>query len=151
MKDEILHATKRFERLCASSVEEVFTAFADPAIRLSWGAPSEKTGFLYERTEFREGGQDIFLCGNKLKPEYRGITTYLSIKHAEHIISSEVVDLDGRTLLVTLSTTIFESHGQTTKVTVTAQLTSLVGDTMLQGADKGHHASLDNLMKLWKP
>ena len=86
-------------------------------------------------------------CGDKGNPQYRGITRYYDIVPNERIISSEMVEKQGRKLLVTMSTTTFESEGAGTKVTVTAQLTSLAGNDMLNGAKFGHNASLDNLVE----
>lgn len=141
------HATLVFERICSASVERVFAAFANPAERANWGTPSETAAFVYDKVDFREGGVDVFRCGDKKNPQYRGVTRYYDIVPNERIISSEIVETQGRKLLVTMSTTTFESEGAGTKVTVTAQLTSLAGDEMLKSAKFGHNASLDNLVE----
>jgi uncharacterized protein YndB with AHSA1/START domain len=141
------HTTFVFERICAAPVERVFAAFANPEERASWGSPSETAAFIYDKVDFREGGIDVFRCGDKSNPQYRGVTTYYDIVRNERIISSEVVETQGKKLLVTMATTIFERQGTGTKVIVTAQLTSLGGEDMLNGAKFGHNASLDNLVK----
>jgi hypothetical protein len=46
-----------------------------------------------------------------------------------------------------MSTTTLEPQGAGTKVTVTTQLISLVGDDMINGVKVGQNASLDNLLK----
>jgi uncharacterized protein YndB with AHSA1/START domain len=143
----VKHATLVFERICSAPVERVFAAFANPAERANWGTPSETTAFVYDEVDFREGGVDVFRCGDKKNPQYRGVTRYYDIVPNERIISSEIVETQGRKLLVTMSTTTFEPEGAGTKVTVTAQLTSLAGDDMLKGAKFGHNASLDNLVE----
>lgn len=48
-------------------------------------------------------------------------------------------------LLINLSTTVLAPEKTGTKVTVTLQLISLAGDDMLDGAETGYSASLDNL------
>ena len=144
---DLKHTTLIFERVCAAPVERVFGAFANPEERVSWGTPSETAAFIYDKVDFREGGVDIFRCGDKNNPQYRGVTTYYDIVPNERIISSEVVETRGKKLLITMATTTFEPQGVGTKVTVTAQLTSLVGEDMLDGAKFGHNASLDNLVK----
>ena len=141
------HATLVFERTCAAPVDRVFAAFANPQERANWGTPSETAAFIYDKVDFREGGVDIFRCGDKGNPQYRGLTTYYDIVPNERIVSSEVVETQGRKLLITMSTTTFEPDGAGTKVIVTAQLTSLAGEDMLNGARFGHNASLDNLVK----
>ncbi|MGH9542152.1 MAG: SRPBCC domain-containing protein [Terriglobales bacterium] len=90
---------------------------------------------------------DVFRCGDKSNPQYRGITTYHDIAANERIISSEIVETQGRKLLISLSTVTFEPEGAGTKVTVTVQLTSLAGDDMVKGAEFGHNASMDGLVK----
>jgi uncharacterized protein YndB with AHSA1/START domain len=140
------HATLVFERLCAAPVERVFAAFANPAERASWGAPSETAVLVYDEVDFREGGVDVFRCGDKSNPQYSGVTRYYDIVPNQRIISSEVVEKQGTKLLITMSTTTFEPEGAGTRVTVTAQLTSPLGNQMLDGAKFGHNASLDNLV-----
>ncbi|MDE2166292.1 MAG: SRPBCC domain-containing protein [Alphaproteobacteria bacterium] len=75
------------------------------------------------------------------------MTKYYDIVPNQRIVSSEVVETQGTKLLITMSTTTFEPEGAGTKVVVTAQLTSLAGDDMLNGAKFGHNASLDNLVE----
>lgn len=140
------HFTLTMERICAAPVERVFAAFADPVERASWGNPSESSAFVYDEVDFREGGVDLFRCGAKSNPQYRGVTRYYDIVPNQRIVSSEVVEVQGRKLLITMSTALFEREGAGTKVTVTAQLTSLAGEQMLDGAKIGHNAALDNLV-----
>jgi uncharacterized protein YndB with AHSA1/START domain len=144
---DLKHTTLVLERTCAAPVERVFAAFANPEERAIWGAPTETAAFIYDKVDFREGGEDVFRCGDKSNPQYRGVTTYYAIAPNERIISSEVVETKGRKLLISMSTTTFEPEGTGTKVTVTVQLTSLAGEDMLNGAKFGHNASLDNLVK----
>lgn len=141
------HATLVFERTCAAPVERVFAAFANPEERANWGVPSETAAFIYDKVDFREGGIDVFRCGDKRNPQYRGVTRYYEIVPNRRIISSEVVETQGKRVLVTMATTTLEPEGTGTKVIVTAQLTSLAGDDMLNGAKFGHNASLDNLVE----
>jgi uncharacterized protein YndB with AHSA1/START domain len=147
MSQDLKHATLVFERICAASVERVFAAFTDPAERASWGTPSETAAFIYDKADFREGGIDVFRCGDKTNPQYRGVTRYYDIVPNQRIISSEVVETQGKKLLITMATTTFEPEGAGTKVTVSAQLTSLAGEDMLNGAKFGHNASLNNLVE----
>ncbi len=141
------HATFVFERTCSAPVERVFAAFANPVERANWGIPSDSAAFVYDKVDFREGGMDVFRCGDKNSPQYRGATTYYEIVPNQRIISSEVVEAHGKKLLITMSTVTFEPEGAETRVIVTAQLTSLAGEAMLDGAKFGHNASLDNLVK----
>jgi uncharacterized protein YndB with AHSA1/START domain len=110
-------------------------------------APSETAAFIYDKVDFREGGIDLFRCGDQSNPQYRGVTTYYDIVANERIISSEVVETQGRKLLISMSSATFAPEGAGTKVIVRVQLTSLAGEDMLNGAKFGHNASLDNLVE----
>ena len=143
---DLRHTTLNLERICAAPLERVFAAFADPVARARWGNPSESSAFAYDEVDFREGGVDVFHCGEKSDPQYRGVTRYYDIVPNRRIVSSEVVEVQGRKLLITMATVTFEPAGAGTKVSVTAQLTSLAGEHMLEGAKIGHNAALDNLV-----
>jgi uncharacterized protein YndB with AHSA1/START domain len=128
-------------------VARVFAALANPVERASLGTPSENATLVYDETDFRVGGHDIFRCGSKADPEYRGVTTYYDIVPGQRIISSEIIKMGDVKLLISLSTTVLAPEKAGTKVTVTIQLISLGGDDMLEGAETGYNASLDNLAK----
>ena len=71
------------------------------------------------------------------------MTTYYVIVPNRRIVSRETVETAGKILLISMSTTLLEPEGAGTKLTVTTQLISLVGDDMINGAK----ASLDNLVE----
>ena len=48
-------------------------------------------------------------------------------------------------LLISMSTIVLAPEKTGTKVTVTVQMISLAGNDMLEGAETGYNASLDNL------
>src|SRR6185437_11173412 len=140
------HATFVFERASDAPIDRVFAALANPVGRAQWGVPSEKAALVYEQADFREGGQDIFRCGPKHDPQFRGVTTYLDIVPNGRIVSTELVEANGRKLLATMSTTTLRPRGAGTTITVTIQATSLAGEDMLAGVKSGTGASLDNLV-----
>jgi len=105
--------------------------------RASLGSPSETADFIYDKVDFREGGWEVFRCGDKNNPQYRGVSTYYDSGPNERIISSEVVETKERKLLISMSTTTFEPEGTGTRVTVTLQLTSLAGEDMPNAAKSG--------------
>jgi uncharacterized protein YndB with AHSA1/START domain len=142
---DVKHATFVFERVCAAPVERVFQALSDAAERAKWGTPSESAVFFYEATDFRVGGRDVFRCGSKEDPQFRGVTTYCDIVPNQRIVSSEVIEVNGEAILISLLTTTLEPIDAGAKVILTAQVVSLKGDDMIQGAKTGHTAAMDNL------
>lgn len=143
---EIGHKTFVFERHCEASVKRVFAAFADPVIRAKWSAPSNDAAFIYDEADFREGGEDRFRCGSKENPQYTGCTKYISIVPDRLLVSSEIIEADGRKLMSSLITTEFEAGVDTTKIKLTVQAVSFFGERMLEGIDIGNNAALDNLV-----
>lgn len=147
---DLKHATLVFERICAAPVDRVFQALSDAAERAKWGTPSESAIFFYEATDFRVGGRDVFRCGSKDDPQFRGVTTYCDIVPNRGIVSSEVIEVNGAPILISLLTTTLEPVDAGTKVVLTAQLVSLKGDDMIQGAKMGQNAAMDNLVAAMK-
>lgn len=144
----VQHATFVFERASDAPVDRVFAALANPVERAQWGVPSDQAALVYEQADFREGGSDVFRCGPKHDPQYRGVTTYLDIVQNERIVTTELVEEHGRKLLATMSTTMLAPRGTGTDITVTVQVLSLAGEDMIKGAKNGTGASLDNLVKM---
>jgi uncharacterized protein YndB with AHSA1/START domain len=107
--------------------ERVFAALADPAERAELGNAIETAALIYDETDFRVGGRDIFRCGAKRDPEYRSMATYYDVVPNQRIVSSETVETARKKLIISMSTTTLEPQGASTKVTVTTQLISLTG------------------------
>jgi uncharacterized protein YndB with AHSA1/START domain len=140
------HATLHFERTIPATTERVFAAYTDLRERMQWGAPSEGTALIYERSNFAEGGEDVFRCGPKSNPNIEGSTRYLDIVPSSRIVSSETIAMDGHRLCASLSTLEFRADGNQTILKATIQLASFVGQDMVRGHENGTNASLDNLV-----
>ncbi len=146
MTDNITHATLVFERTCGAPVKRVFAAFSDAAERARWGAPSDGVTFIYDATDFRVGGSDRFRCGAKDDPQFHGVTRYYDIVPDARIVSTETISAGGNTLFVTLTTTALEAAAAGTRITVTTQVTSFVGEGAVKGITEGQNGALDNLV-----
>ena len=70
------------------------------------------------------------------------MATYYDVVPNQRIVSSETVETARKKLIISMSTTTLEPQGASTKVTVTTQLISLVGDDMINGVEVGQNASL---------
>ncbi len=144
-----VHATLVFEREIPAPSEVVFAAFADPAARARWGAPSDATVLIYNEADFCEGGQDCFRCGPKADPNIFGVTKYLEIIENRRIVSSETIEMHGKRLCASQNTLELTPDGEKTRLKSTAQLASFIGDEMVKGYETGNNASLDNLVKFF--
>jgi hypothetical protein len=69
--DKLQHATITLRRSYTAPLERVFSEFADPVARASWGSPSNDE-LIYDEADFRIGGKDVFRCGPKGNPKFRG-------------------------------------------------------------------------------
>jgi uncharacterized protein YndB with AHSA1/START domain len=140
------HATITLERTYQAPLERVFAEFADPVARARWSPPSNDA-LIYDETDFRAGGRDVFRCGPKDAPKFRGETLYHLIVPNSRVVSSETVDADGQRLAVSLNTLDFEATGESTKLTLTVQMVSLVGAGMIAGYESGNKSALENLAR----
>ncbi|HWZ99365.1 MAG TPA: SRPBCC family protein [Candidatus Dormibacteraeota bacterium] len=144
MNDKLQHATITLQHSYSAPVERVFSEFADPTARARWSA-SSNDALIYDEADFRIGGRDVFRCGPKGDPKFRGETRYLDIVSNARVVSSETVDADGQRLAVALTTLKFESTEDGTNLTVTVQMVSFVGPDMIHGYESGNNSALKNL------
>jgi uncharacterized protein YndB with AHSA1/START domain len=147
MDGKLQHATIQLEYSYAAPVERVFAEFANPMARARWSAPSDDE-LIYGEADFRVGGKDVFRCGPKGDPKFRGETRYLLIVPNARVVSSETLDMDSQPLAVSLTTLDFEPAEGATKVTVTVQIVSFVGADMIRGYESGNRSALENLTQL---
>jgi uncharacterized protein YndB with AHSA1/START domain len=99
----------------------------------------------FDEADFRVGGKDVFRCGPKGDPKFRGETRYLDIVPNARVVSSETVEANGRRLAVALTTLDFEATEDGTNLTGTLQIVSFVGSGMIHGYESGNRSALENL------
>ena len=143
MNEKSQHATITLERAYRAPLERVFSEFAEPVARARWSSPSNDV-LIYDQTDFRAGGRDLFRCGPKNDPKFRGETLYHLIVPNKRVVSSETLDADGQCLAVSLNTLDFEPTGESTNLKLTVQMVSLVGAGMIEGYESGNHSALEN-------
>ncbi len=146
MNDKSQHATIVLERTYQAALERVFSEFADPVARARWSPPSNDV-LIYDQTDFREGGRDLFRCGPKNDTKFRGETLYHLIVPNKCVVSSETVDVESQRLAVSLNTLDFEATGESTMLRLTVQLVSLVGAGMIASYESGNKNALENLAR----
>lgn len=146
MRSPAHHATLIFERVCEAPVETVFAAFADAKARARWGKPWDAAAMHYEEANFRVGGRDVFRCGPKSAPLFRGETRYLDIVPNHRIVSSVTTEIDGKRLSTVLNTVELEPADTSTYVSLTVQLAALDGPDLIERSRAAYDAALDNLV-----
>jgi uncharacterized protein YndB with AHSA1/START domain len=146
MNEKPQHATITLERLYQAPLERVFSEFADPVARARWSPPSNDV-LIYDKTDFRAGGRDVFRCGPASDPKFRGETWYHVIVPNQRVVSSETVDADGQLLAVSLNTLDIEATGEGTNLKLTVQVVSLAGAGMFEGFESGNKSALENLSR----
>lgn len=142
--NNLQHATITLEQSYAAPLTRVFSEFADPVARARWSAPSNDV-LIYDETDFRIGGKDVFRCGPRDDLKFRGETHYLHIIPNGCVISSETLDMNGKRLAVALNTLDFQSTQDGTKLTVTVQVVSFVGAELIHSYESGNRSALSNL------
>jgi uncharacterized protein YndB with AHSA1/START domain len=138
------HATIILERTYQAPLERVFAEFADPSARARWSAPSSDV-LIYDQSDFRAGGRDLFRCGPKNDPKIRGETLYHLIVRNKLVVSTETLDADGQRLAVALNTLDLDASGEHTNLKLTVQIVSFVGVGMIEGYESGNKSALENL------
>ncbi|MDZ4097867.1 MAG: SRPBCC domain-containing protein, partial [Methylophilaceae bacterium] len=88
-----------------------------------------------------------FRCGSKTDPNIQGTTHYLRITKNSGFVSTETIDVDGKRLCASLTTLELFEAGVRTRLRLTSQVASSIGQDMIKGHEIGNNASLDNLCR----
>ena len=144
MKERLHHATITIERTYLAPVERVFSEFADPQVRAKWSAPSNDA-LVYDESDFREGGRDVFRCGPPNNLKFRGVTIYHEIIPNRRVIWTETLSEGAERLAVALNSLEFEQIAEGANLKFTVQIISFVGPGMVEGYESGNRGALDGL------
>lgn len=146
-QNQIHHGTVVVERTIHVPTERVFAAYADADERARWAAPSDTAVFIYDETDFRVGGRDVARCGAKDDPRFRVESTYAHIAQHQCIVTTDTVQEGISLLSANLNTIEFFDEGNDTRVKITVQVTSFVGDEMIESTRSGNEGSLANMAR----
>ena len=138
------HATIILERFFSETPARVFAEFADPVARAKWSAPSGDE-LVYDETDFRVGGRDIFRCGPKGDLRFRAETRYLIVEPDQCVVSSETMESEGHNVAVSLNTLELEPVTEGVTLRLTIQIASSVGESMIKGYESGNRSALEGL------
>ena len=139
------HGTVVVERTINVPVARAYAAFANPKDREAWAAPSDTAVFIYDETDFRVGGRDVARCGAKNDPRFRVEARYVDIVPMQRIVSTETIHEADRLLAANITTVEFLPEGERTRMKVTVQIASFVGQGMIENTEAGHTGALNNM------
>ena len=137
-------ATLTFDREVAAAPSVLWQAWTAPAARAVWSAPTPAVTVDYLEADPRVGGREVSLCKVAGQPDIRCEVGWLHLDAPRQSVNSEVISSEGRTLSASLVTADVTGAGETSRLTVTVQLSSLAED-MADGYRAGFGAGLDNL------
>jgi uncharacterized protein YndB with AHSA1/START domain len=138
------HATISLERFFPETPRRVFAEFADPVARARWSAPAGDA-LIYDESDFKVGGRDVFRCGPTGDLKFRAETRYLVIVPDTCVISSETLETEGQLLAVSLNTLEIEPSSKGATLRLTIQIASSVGEGMAKGYESGNKSALEGL------
>lgn len=147
MTDQLTtHETMRFERRIDAPLQRVWDAYADMDQRAIWSVP-EGEAIEYESNNFEPGGVDQYRCGPPDDLANDVTTRYHHIDAPRSFVASNDVRYNGEPIAIDISQWNLQADDESTLVTIVVQVTSLVGDEMLDGYRNGHEHTLDHLEK----
>lgn len=137
-------ATLTFERDIAVPLPVLWQAWAAPAARAVWAAPTPSVTVEFLEADTRVGGREVSLCKVEGQPDIRCECGWLDVQPALRSVNYEVVSSEGVTQSAALVTADFSGTQERGRLVVTVQLSSLAED-MEAGYRQGFGAGLDNL------
>ena len=137
-------ATLTFDREVAASPSVLWQAWTAPAARAVWSAPSPEVTVDYLEADPRVGGREVSLCKVAGQPDVRCEGLWLHLDAPRRSVNTEVISSEGDTLSAALVTADIAGTGETSRLTVTVQLSGLARD-MADDYRAGFGAGLDNL------
>ncbi|WP_338747849.1 SRPBCC domain-containing protein [Janibacter alittae] len=141
---DAVHETLHFTQEIDAPIDTVWAAYADVDSRREWSVPAGEE-IVYDLADFTTGGEDIYRCGPPDDLSNLGAHRYHLIDAPHRLIYSDAVQRDGELMAVALLTWELEATEAGTRITVVDQVTSLVGQGMVEGHHNGHTKTLAQL------
>jgi uncharacterized protein YndB with AHSA1/START domain len=139
--------TLTLERRIACTPERLFALMTDREARQAWSAPSPDTVIVIDHFDMRPGGREIARCGPRENPEFHTVTDF-HVVEPSRIVATEVLDVGGTMLSVSLCTSDMAAEDGGSLLTVTLQIASLTGPELFDDYATGWGAALDSLARM---
>ncbi len=137
-------ATLTFEQEVAAPLSVLWQAWTAPAARAIWAAPTPSVTVEFLEADTRVGGREVSLCKVEGHPVVRCECGWLELQPAACSVNYEVISRDGVNQSAALVTADFEGAGESSRIEVTVQLSSLA-EEMEAGYREGFGAGLHKL------
>ncbi|MFM7442304.1 MAG: SRPBCC domain-containing protein [Tabrizicola sp.] len=137
-------ATLTFERRVAAPVATLYAAWTSPAARAVWASPAPAVTVEFLEADARVGGREVSLCKVAGQADLRVEAGWLDMVPEARTVGYEVVSREGVNLSAALATAQFVADGESSRISVTVQLSSLAED-MAEGYRQGFDAGIGNL------
>ena len=137
-------ATLTFERQVEAPLATLYAAWTSPAARAVWASPAPSVTVEFLEADSRVGGREVSLCRVAGEPDIRVEAGWLDLVPEARTVGYEVVSREGTNLSAALATAEFDADGESSRITVTVQLSSLAAD-MAEGYRQGFGAGMANL------
>lgn len=147
MVHDVAHDTIQLIQDINAAVQEVWQANADTSVRSQWSVPAGE-GLVYQFDDFRTGGRADYLCGPAENLHFRASVEYLLVEPPNVVVYVETLRSGEQLVSTGILTWRFAEDSTGTQVTVTNQLTSFVGQDMIDGNWDGHRIALEQLASL---
>ncbi|MGR3795811.1 SRPBCC domain-containing protein [Vannielia sp. SX4] len=144
----LTHDTLTLTQSIAAPPARLFPLLTSPEYRAQWAAPTENTRLDILHADIRPGGQELSRCGPADNPEFEVTTDFHHIEAPTLLIFTETIRIEGAPLSAGLCSIEITPEGAGSRLTITAQLASLIGDEMAEGYTQGWTAALANLARL---
>jgi len=153
---DLYHETLVFERAFSAPPERLFQAYVDPKQREVWSAPTPDLIFVIDETDVRTGGREVARCGSAGNLGWTMQVAYHCVVENALITFTEELWAGDTLLTVALITFDVRPSGSAgTVLTLTDQVTSLVGKDAVSGHRDGYTKALANLaaslVPAWAP
>lgn len=143
---DLHHQTLVLDRHFDAAPAEVFAAYADPAARAAWSAPTEDSVLEIDSCDFRDGGKETARCGPRGELKWTLAVTYHDVvPDARIVFTEELREGDFRLTIALVSFEMAAGENGGTDVRVTDQVASHVGTEGVDGHAEGYRVILANL------
>ncbi|MBF9043319.1 hypothetical protein HKCCE4037_08275 [Rhodobacterales bacterium HKCCE4037] len=139
--------TFHFSRNLPLPPDRLWHLMTDAKAREAWGAPGEHTLDVME-ADTRVGGIDRHRCGPADAPEFEVETRWMRLDGPHDAVFTEMVEMGGMALGVSLVTYHLAAEGSGTALSVTVAVSSFVGPEMMADFKAGWSGGLDNLERV---